>query len=62
MWFGGVQPQVDNFLFIKCSPKVKGQVIGQRSHKSLENHLVVCISVIKGTVGLDFGTVVNNHE
>ena len=40
----------------------KVKVIGHRSHESIENHVLACISVISGTVGMVFGIVVYNHE
>ena len=47
-------------FFCSVSVHLKGQ--GQRSQKSLENHVLACISVVSGTIGMHVGIVVYNHK
>ena len=52
--------RVDNFLLIKCSPKRSGSQV--KGHIKVWNHILACISVINGTVWMEFGIMVYNHE
>ena len=60
--FGMVVYYHEWIIFCSVSVHKKVKVIGHRSHESLKNHVLACISVIYGTIGMDFGIVVYIHQ